>query len=146
MAKQKLQKMDAITSDFVGFAECVGELTGQDSLESKITAILFIEPNDVAMDELAKMTGYSLPSICNKVRRMEQAGLIIRRTRPGTKKVYLFMEKDPTKVIKNHLKQMQQIRMKIAKEGLPQLIAKYKGKADPEIGRASCRERVYVQV
>ncbi|MFH1915832.1 MAG: hypothetical protein ABIJ21_01075 [Nanoarchaeota archaeon] len=123
--------MDDITRSFVELSLAVGELAGRDNLESQILAILFIEPEEIAMDELARMTRYSLASVCNKVHQLERAGIIVRRSKPGTKKVFLYMEKDTAKALKNTLKAIQNARIKLVKERLPNIIEKHK-KANPK--------------
>lgn len=123
--------MDAITKDFLEFTERVGEITGRDTLESRIIAILFLSTEDLAMDELAKMTGYSLASVCNKVRQLEKANLLTRKTKPGTKKIYLSIEKDSIKLMKRVLKHVQDSQLKVVRDFLPAIIARHKGKADP---------------
>ena len=105
---------------------------GLDNLTSRIIARLFIEPKEVAMEDLAKETGYSLASISNKIKMLEQAGFIQRKSKPKTKKVYLYMEKDFPKIIKDIFIRMQQVQIGTLKLQVPKLITNYKGKLKTE--------------
>jgi DNA-binding transcriptional regulator GbsR (MarR family) len=123
--------MDAVTKDFSEFTERVGEIAGRDTLESRIIAILFLNAEDLCMDDLMKMTGYSLASVCNKVRALEKAGLITRKTKPGTKKIFLSMEKDSIRLMMQVLKHIRESQLTVVRTHLPAIIAKHKGRADP---------------
>ncbi|MBW2988238.1 hypothetical protein KY318_01895, partial [Candidatus Woesearchaeota archaeon] len=56
-----------------------------------------IEPEEIPMEELARKTGYSLSSICLKLKLLESMGLVLKKRKPGSNRVYLFMEKDIVK-------------------------------------------------
>jgi DNA-binding transcriptional regulator GbsR (MarR family) len=62
--------------------------------EAKIFTTLYLEPEPVALEEIARKTGYSLSTISTKMKFMEGAGMVQRVKKPGTKKVYYFMKKD----------------------------------------------------
>ena len=65
-----------------------------DSLTSTIVARLFIEPGEVSIKELAEWAVYSLASVSNKVRQLEPSGFIVKRIKPGTRKIYVRANKD----------------------------------------------------
>lgn len=117
--------MDSIDKDFIAFYQSVGKAYGMDSLASTIFARLFIEPGEIAMSELAEETGYSLASISNKLRMFELSGSVTRRTKPGTRKIYVSADKD---ILKVTLRQFQQFRVHHALPAsveIPHLLERY---------------------
>lgn len=100
-----------------------------DSLMIEIFARLYISPEPVAMDDLAKETGYSLASISNKVKAIAIPLQIKRIRKPGTKKLFLYMEKDIMKIFKDALLKKEEFVVNITKEKLPKIIKEYKDKA-----------------
>jgi HTH-type transcriptional regulator, osmoprotectant uptake regulator len=125
--------MDAIDKLFVDFYCNVGKGVGADSLMSTIIAILYLEPKEMAMEQLAKKTGYSLASISNKARLLEGMGMIRKVKKPGTKKVYLYMEKDMGKIMKEHLIKKQEHLITYAKKSLPDIIKASKKSAKSDV-------------
>ena len=55
--------MKRFENDFLDFLTETSQKKNMDSLSSKLIAILYIEPREVSIEELAKRTGYSLASI-----------------------------------------------------------------------------------
>ncbi len=55
---------------------------------------LYFEPEPISMQDLANRIGYSLASISLKLKMFEYLGFISRKKKPGTSKVFLYMEKD----------------------------------------------------
>jgi DNA-binding transcriptional regulator GbsR (MarR family) len=105
---------------------------GMDDLSLKVFSILFLEPEEIAMEEIAKRTGYSLASISNTMKNLEIVGFVQRTRKPGSKKVFFFMDKD---IIKMNIQKMiyaSENMIKPAKQKLPEMIKKYKDKAKTE--------------
>ncbi|MCK5282835.1 MAG: hypothetical protein KAK00_05485 [Nanoarchaeota archaeon] len=100
-----------------------------DPLLMTIFAKLYIEPEPVAMEDLAKETGYSLASISNKIRMLEPMLQIKRIRKPGTKKLFLYMEKDFLKIWKDALLKKQEYVVNNVKEKMPPILKDYKEKA-----------------
>lgn len=109
--------IDYMVSTFTGF--------GMDRVSSKLLAILYLEPKEISMDELAKRTGYSLASISTKAKLFQRLSCFKRLKKPGTKKVYFYMEKDLVKIRKSNLEAAKQ-SLNNAKNILPEIISKYK--------------------
>jgi DNA-binding transcriptional regulator GbsR (MarR family) len=120
--------MDEFDKEFTEYFMEVGEAQGLDESMIKIISVLFLEPDEISMNDLAKKTGYSLASISNKIKLLEPARIIRRLKRPGTKKVFLYMEKDFIEIMKKQLLVKHESMIKIAKERLPSIIKKYHGK------------------
>jgi DNA-binding transcriptional regulator GbsR (MarR family) len=114
--------METIDRQFIEFFRAVGKTYNLDDLTSQIYARLFIDPDEVAMEDLAKETGYSLASISNKIKILESGGMVIRRTRPGTRKVYLYANKDMLRRMASLLVQYQQNEVRLVKSELPRIL------------------------
>lgn len=117
----KLKKPD---NEFVELFEMFGQMFGLDTLTSKVMGILFLQPEEVAMEEIADATGYSLASISNKAQFLTQIGMLQKRNKPGTRKTFLYMEKD----LFAHIDQKMHLRVDASKkmaEKLPGIINQY---------------------
>lgn len=123
MVKAELKGIDR---EFVELYRTSSPMAGHDDLLDNLFATLYIEPEEVAMDDLAKKTGYSLASISNKVKALESIGLVTRRKKPGSKRIFLYAEKDILKVMKNALLSKEKQGMGVLKEKLPEIIKKYR--------------------
>ena len=75
--------MESLDQQFTDFYRVIGRSYNFDDLTTLIYARLFIDPDEVAMEDLAKETGYSLASVSNKLKILETCGVVTRRTRPG---------------------------------------------------------------
>lgn len=127
--------MENIEKEFTDFLQNVYKDFGLDTLSSKLISILFIEPDEISIEELSNRTGYSLASISNKMRVLENLGVAKRIKKPGTKKVFYFVEKD---VVKLQIKKIEAFTNKFmtpAKEILPRIIEKNKDKPVDEMSR-----------
>jgi len=133
--------------EFIDLMKNLAKSQGMDELTSTIIARLFSEPNEVAMDDLAKETGYSLASISNKVKLFEQAGLFKKTTKPGTRKIFLYMEKDISRMMMGILLKKLEI-MSIAKARMPDILKKYKTqvKTEKEKQKLKIMEHYYSDV
>lgn len=114
--------MEKIDKDFIEFYKKIGKNMGLDDLTSTLFAKLYIEPEEIAMEDLAKKTGYSLASISNKIHFLETMGLVQKITKPGTRKFFVFMEKDFSKIMLAHIKAKQELVIKPAKQNIPIII------------------------
>ena len=120
--------MEPLDRQFTEFFRTIGKSYNFDDLTSLIYARIFIDPDEVAMEDLAKETGYSLASISNKLKILETRGVVTRRTRPGTRKVYVFAEKDMMRMMVSFFIQYQQGEAVLVKSGIPKMLEGLKGK------------------
>lgn len=107
------------------FTEIIKNLSiaqGADSLTGQIFAILYLEPGKISMEEIAKRTGYSLASISNKIKLLETGGLIKKTKEPGSKKIYLYMEKDLLKILEEGIEKKQRLVINMVKSEIPGII------------------------
>jgi DNA-binding transcriptional regulator GbsR (MarR family) len=133
---------------FIELMQALGKSSGLDEISSTVFALLYIEPEEIAMEDIAKQTGYSLASISNKLKLLEQAGFARRIKKPGTKKIYLYMEKDYFSVLKKQLEAVKEARIRIVKEKMPLIISEYKSAVKSEKDKKKLRiiENYYSQI
>jgi DNA-binding transcriptional regulator GbsR (MarR family) len=115
--------MDDCDRRFIAYYQKVGRAYGMDDLASTLFAFLFISPEPMALDDLARETGYSLASVSIKARVLEQMGAVTRMKRPGSRKLYLFAEKDVIQMTVRIFEQMQEGEVRLAAVDLPAIIA-----------------------
>ncbi len=115
-----------IARDFSEFITSVWRSLGIDSLSAKIFSIIFLSPRDVAMDELAEKTGYSLASISLKMKLLEGVALVKKKKKPGSKKIYYSCEKDFFVFLKKKLDAIHEKEIMPAKQRLPPMLESYK--------------------
>ena len=140
--------MSELEKDFMKYMQKLGAGQGLDSLTSAIIAITYLEPGDVAMEELARKTGYSLSSISLKAKLLENFGLVSRKRKPATKKIFLQMDKNFIKYLKDAFIKKEERGIALAKSEVPKIIEKYKSKPLSETEKAKLRiiENYYKQV
>lgn len=118
--------------DVIKLFENIGRGYGMDPLISNIVSIIYLEPEPISLDKIAKRTGYSLSSISNKIKQIELFTPITRIRKPGSKKVYLYMEKEMFKVLKTQIQKHREIKIVPLKTSLPNIIKNYKKQAKTE--------------
>lgn len=112
--------------EYIEFIAEIQKIKGLDELSSKVIGILYVEPKDLSLDELAKRSGYSLSSISTLMKFMENAGLVRRLKKPKSKKVYFYMEKDLAGKFAEILRDRYKKIISLSKKRLPEIIDKYK--------------------
>lgn len=117
--------------DFIGLMTEINRAKGLDELSSRLIGMLFIEPEEVSMDDLSKRTGYSLSAVSTSMKLLEGTGMIKRIKKPGSKKVYFYMEKDLISLFSSALKRME-VSIASLKEKVPPIIAEYRKKKDTQ--------------
>lgn len=124
--------MNDLEKDFLELFQTIFRAYGLSALCVKVTALLYLEPEDVSMEDLAKKTGYSLASISNTMKLLENLGMVKRVKKPKTKKVFFFMEKNLVKLNIDKLRSAYENTIKPVKEHVPQIVEKYKNKVKSE--------------
>ncbi len=99
-----------------------------DDLLMTIFTTLYLEPEPIAMDDLVKKTGYSLASISNKTKMLGPIMNIKRTRKPGSKKIYLYMDKNILSIWRDMLIKKEEHVVNKVKEKLPAILKEYKGK------------------
>jgi DNA-binding transcriptional regulator GbsR (MarR family) len=127
--------MDSIDKDFIDYFNASGRSFGHGDMPGTVIAVLFIEPDAVAMDELAGRTGYSLASISNMMKMLETHGFVRRVKKPKTRKAYFYMDKDILKLNKQKLAMAYENGVKPAMKLLPPMLKKYENRTGDERAR-----------
>ena len=102
------------------------KINGLDELSSKLIGILFIEPEEIALDELANRTGYSLSAVSTSLKFIERAGIVKRSKKPKSRKVYFYMEKDMLAMSLQIARRKYEKILLPSKQKLPNIIELYK--------------------
>jgi DNA-binding transcriptional regulator GbsR (MarR family) len=111
-----------IEEEFVGAISEMVELSGLPLGFAPLYARIYIHAGEVAMEELARETGYSLASISLKVRFLERFGLVIRRKHPGTSKVFFFAPKEVLKSFFGTQLAVKERNIEVLKARLPKIV------------------------
>jgi DNA-binding transcriptional regulator GbsR (MarR family) len=118
--------MDECDRAFVSYYKKVGRAYGMDELSSSIFALLFLSPEEISLEDLARETGYSLSSVSNKTRMLEMTGCITRVRKAGSKKVYFYSEKDIMKMTLQIMEKIGSAEVTAAKAEIPAIISQLK--------------------
>lgn len=125
--------MQQIDMDFMDFFKKTGHALGLEGLLMDVAAYLYLQPDEVAMEDIAKRTGYSLASVSNSMKSLERLGVVIRIKKPKTKKAFFYMEKD---VFKQNVKKFEAFKnygIKNAFDYIPNIIEKHKKSKDKSV-------------
>ncbi|MFH1142274.1 MAG: hypothetical protein V1695_01015 [Candidatus Uhrbacteria bacterium] len=115
-------------TDLHKLAYSIAKSYGFDAVGAKMFVSLYIEPSEISLDELAKKTGYSLSAISTKAAALEALGVVQRIKKPGSRKVYLYMEKNLYTINRNKLKMVINSHIVPVRTKLPQILKKHERK------------------
>ena len=118
--------MISIEKEFLHFTHSICHTWGLDELSSKLFGILYLEPHEISIENLSKRTGYSLASISNKMRFLEEFGMAERLKKPGSKRVYYYLDKDYIKLTRKFFNKAYQTEILTIKKSIPALMDKFK--------------------
>jgi DNA-binding transcriptional regulator GbsR (MarR family) len=122
-----MKEHPSLEDEFIEFLSGVFQNFGLDQLSSKLVGIIFLEPEEVSMEDLAQRTGYSLASLSNKLKTLEASQMVKRVRKPGTKKAFYFIEKDVHEIMRRKMQAMYNQFITPAKTALPNIISRHKG-------------------
>ncbi len=123
----------------------INRIKGMDELSSRIIGILYAEPREVSLEELAERTGYSLSAVSTSMKFLAGSEFVKRVKKPGSRKVYFYMEKD---MIGSFLKIFGERTRKIIlimKDRVPGIMERYKKESSPR-GELNILENYYKQL
>ncbi len=112
--------------EFINLFVKIGKHWNLTSLQAKILGHAFLHLEPISMEELKNKTGYSLASISNNVKFLERVGIIEKVSKPGTKKIFLKIERDVHKRIRKIAENAYEYKIKLFKETLPSILESYK--------------------
>lgn len=98
---------------------------GEDDLSASILALLYYEEEELTMEEIADMTGYSLSSISLKMKELMPLWGIKRKKKPGSRKTYFSLEKSYLASFEDYWKRTLETEQKIVNQELLPLIEEY---------------------
>lgn len=141
-------KMDQTATEFSDLLKEVTGVVGMDPVIGAIFGVLYLEPTEISMEDLAKKTGYSPASISSKTQMLEATGHIKRIKHPKSKKVFLYAEKDMIKMFRDSLMKRQDKKVHLIKTRLPPIIDRGKrvAKTPRDKVRVKIMENYYVQI
>ena len=135
--ESKADRVSKVDSEVEELFLRIGSAYGAQPVLSKVIFTLFVCEDEIGMDELAKRTGYSLASISNCVRMLENLGCIVRSSKPGSRRVFVRAEDDLRRALRKAIITKYELQVKPLKEGLPVLEAKYREIAEGGGGKES---------
>lgn len=138
--------MEDIDRRFLELYQKIGSMQGMNSLFIRIFSILYIEPEEISMDEVAEKTGYSLASISNSIKMLETMGLVRKSRHPGTKRIFLYMEKDFNKLIKVFMIKKQENIISLVKSEVPSIIKESRPTSEKSKKKLKILENYYKQI
>ncbi|MBU1205255.1 MAG: winged helix-turn-helix transcriptional regulator [Nanoarchaeota archaeon] len=121
--------MTALKSPKQEFIDLMTEnckVNGLDELSSRIIALLYAEPNELSLNDIAKRTGYSLSAICTAMKFIERIGFVKRLKKPKSRKVYFYMEKGMIMFSLDIIRRKYERVILPTKQELPSIIKRYK--------------------
>lgn len=124
--------MDNLEKEMAKVFSIMGKTFGFNDLCTNVLSVLYLSIEDISLDEIAKKTGYSLASISNTMKILEQIGIATKSRKPGSKKNYYYMEKNMLKLNIQKITKASENYIIPAKDMLPEIIGKYKKKAKLE--------------
>ncbi len=111
--------------EFIELMTGIQRAKGLDELSSKLIGTLFIEPEEITLDELANRTGYSLSAVCTSMKSLERTGLAKRFKKPGSRKIYFSMEKEISSMLMEIVRRFENYTLML-KSRIPGIIERYK--------------------
>lgn len=96
-----------------------------------IMSVLYLEPDEISLEDLSKETNYSLASVSNIMKILVNIGIVKKIRKPKSHKVFFYMEKD---IIRLNIQKInfanEQIKHII--EILPSIIEKHSNRRNNE--------------
>ncbi|SDF66767.1 DNA-binding transcriptional regulator GbsR, MarR family [Methanolobus vulcani] len=98
---------------------------GFDEISSRIVGVLFIEPEEMSLEEISIETGYSLSAVSTAMKNLSQFHIIKRFKKPGSKKAFFFLDKNLAAIGAQALRMKYDNVILPSKKILPDIIEKY---------------------
>lgn len=112
--------------EFIELLTEMNKAKGLDELSSRMIGILFIEPNEVSLEELANRTGYSHSAVSTAMKLLTNSSIIKKLKKPGSRKIYFYMEKDIMNGFSDLLSKKMNKTVTTMKTRVPEIMKKYK--------------------
>jgi DNA-binding transcriptional regulator GbsR (MarR family) len=87
--------------------------------------VLFIEPEEMSLEEISIETGYSLSAVSTAMKNLSQFHIVKRFKKPGSKKAFFFIDKNLAAIGAQALRMKYDNVILPSKKMLPGIIEKY---------------------
>jgi DNA-binding transcriptional regulator GbsR (MarR family) len=141
--------MNWITSpekDFIELMATNARNNGLDELSSRIISILYAEPMEMSLQEIARRTGYSLSAISTSMKFLEGTRIVKRTRKPKSKKVYFYIGKDLLEQFQEAMRIKYETNVLESKKVLPDIIKRYKREKKRNNEKLKIMENYYKQI
>jgi len=118
--------LETAREEFIEMISEINRIKGLDALSSKLIGVLFIEPEEISLERLTELTGYSLSAISTSMKFIEKTGFVKRIKKPKSRKVYYFMEKGLIDSFLDVMEGRFMTVMETAREKTPEILEKYR--------------------
>lgn len=98
---------------------------GLDDFPSRLISVLQSEKEGISLGELAEITGYSLSNLSTTIKGMEDRDMVKKFKKPGSRKIYVVMDKNITSFFIELQKKRYQQSLKPSLKKIPEIIKKY---------------------
>ncbi|TGC08439.1 GbsR/MarR family transcriptional regulator [Methanolobus halotolerans] len=98
---------------------------GFDEISSRIVGVLFIETEEMSLEEISIETGYSLSAVSTAMKSLSQFHIVRRFQKPGSKKAFFFLDKNLVSISAQALRMKYDSVILPSKKMLPDIIEKY---------------------
>ena len=99
---------------------------GLDDFPSRLISVLQTEKEGISLGELTIITGYSLSNLSTTIKGMEDKQMVKKFKKPGSRKVYVVMDKNITSFFIELQKKRYQQSLKPSMKKIPDIIERYK--------------------
>ena len=117
--------LSSAKEDMIQLIVDINKFKGLDELTSRLLGVLFIEPEEVSLEDLAKSTGYSMSGVSTAMKFLVSTEIVTRVKKPKTKRVYFLMKKDMLDNFTDLLLKKSSTIMQMVTEKVPIIIEKY---------------------
>ena len=137
-----MNEQNAFEEDMIRLFESIGSSYGFDPLSTKIFALLYMEPGELTLQQLAERTGYSLSMVSTRMKPLESFGWVERVKRKGSRKVHFHMAKDMKTIVISNMTTALEKQVRPVKRQIPVLLERHKGLKDKDNPRVKDQFRM----
>ena len=127
--------METIRKEFEDLVYQGMKTYGLDELSSRLLAILHAEPDELTLDELSTITGYSFSAVSAAMKLLSGVGLVDKTKKAGSKKLYFSVQRDMLTLTIDALKAKNNCMVVPALKDLPDIIERCKNNRSEESER-----------
>ena len=117
--------------DFITALSGISRFWGFPKGMGAIFAVLYLSPDPLSLDELARQTGLTKGAISTEIRALARMGLVYRSSKLGDRKDYYAAETDFYKAIRSLIKERQSTEFDGALRSVRETLGQLKAAAPP---------------